>query len=233
MMKIKEIILSNKMFEENLEAIKTFKNPDDPDSTPVMAKNMTKKEMEEYDLYLVIDKKIFGYDIGGTFLVTGMKFKRDGGLEVNVPKTQRYDGKIHIPSNRSGTKFILSKGPDTSPSIPIETYVASSLFHRGINEGKEVFFEGEMSEIHASLPKSWKHPEIVWASTSLKNKSKLILINHDNNKLDFLAQVPVPKMENKFPRISSWEIWNQNGCSKKIEDIKQADEYFKIWDKKN
>jgi hypothetical protein len=117
----------------------TNKNIPQPDKsvTPSNAQNMSKKDMEEYDLYLVVDKKTFGFNIGGTFLVTGMKFKPDGGLMVKVPKQQRGSGEIFIPSNRAGTKFILSKGPDSGPSVPVDTHVAVTLFNRGINEGKQ------------------------------------------------------------------------------------------------
>lgn len=138
-MKFNEIF-NSKLTEADKQTNGKWHNPPEgEDNTPVTtanAQNMSKKDMEEYDLYLVIDKKTFGFNIGGTFLVMGMKFKPDGGLEVRVPKTQRADGKIYIPSNRSGTKFVLSKGPDTGPSIPVDTHVASSLFNRGINEGK-------------------------------------------------------------------------------------------------
>lgn len=142
-MKFNEIFSHVKLTEADKQTNGKWHNPPEgDDNTPVTtvnAKDMTKKDMEEYDLFLVIDKKTFGFNIGGTFLVMGMKFKPDGGLEVRVPKTQRADGKIYIPSNRSGTKFVLSKGPDTGPSIPVDTHVASSLFNRGINEGKELF----------------------------------------------------------------------------------------------
>lgn len=138
-MKFNEIF-NSKLTEADKQSNGKWHNPppegEDHHLTSANAKNMTKKEMEEYDLYLVVDKKSFGFNIGGTFLVMGMKFKPDGGLEVKVPKTQRADGKIYIPSNRSGTKFVLSMGPDTGPSIPVDTHVASSLFNRGINEGK-------------------------------------------------------------------------------------------------
>jgi len=138
-MKFNEIF-NSKLTEADKQSNGKWHNPppkgDEPELTSANAKNMTKKEMEEYDLYLVVDKKTFGFNIGGTFLVMGMKFKPDGGLEVKVPKTQRADGKIYIPSNRAGTKFVLSMGPDTGPSIPVDTHVASSLFNRGINEAK-------------------------------------------------------------------------------------------------
>lgn len=144
-MKFNEIF-KTKLSEADKQTNGKWHNPPEgEDNTPVTsanAKDMSKKDMEEYDLYLVIDKKTFGFNIGGTFLVMGMKFKPDGGLEVRVPKTQRADGKIYIPSNRSGTKFVLSKGPDTGPSIPVDTHVASSLFNRGINEN--AIFEAQL-----------------------------------------------------------------------------------------
>lgn len=122
--------------QEDKERRLMTKTPVQPVTT-ANANNMTKKQMEEYDLYLVVDKKTFGFNVGGTFLVTGMKYKPDGGLMVKVPKQQRGSGEIFIPSNRSGTKFILSKGPDSGPSVPVDTHVAITLFNRGINEGKE------------------------------------------------------------------------------------------------
>lgn len=151
--------------------------------TTANASSMSKKEMEEYDLYLVVDKKTFGFNVGGTFLVTGMKFKPDGGLMVKVPKSQRPSGEIFIPSNRSGTKFILSKGPDSGPSVPVDTHVAVTLFNRGINEGKEKnLTESVMSELESALPRAWKNSEVVWAGRGKQTNAKIIVINHDGNK---------------------------------------------------
>ena len=158
-MKFNEIF-NSKLNEADKQTNGKWQNPPEgEDNTPVTsanAQNMSKKDMEEYDLYLVIDKKTFGFNIGGTFLVMGMKFKPDGGLEVRVPKIQRADGKIYIPSNRSGTKFVLSKGPDTGPSVPVDTHVASSLFNRGINENKieileKNLYESKMAELDMIL----------------------------------------------------------------------------------
>lgn len=191
--------------------------------TSMNAKTMSRKQMEEYDLYLVVDKKIFGFNIGGSFLVTGMKYKPDGGLMVKVPKQQRASGEIYIPSNRAGAKFILSKGPDSGPSIPVDTHVAITLFNRGINEGKENdklinkkdLSESKMSELHAVLPKSWKNPKIYYATKStIGTEAALVIVQHDDNKFNVIT---------KLPNKDGWEV--------NYTPISDPEEFIKVTNK--
>ena len=136
-MKFNELFKTRLTEKTELAKQKDELKHDDPSIVPSAEdeKEFSKKDHEGHHVWLVVDKR-FGFNIVGKFYVLGIHSKRDG-IEVDVDKRIKSSGKIFIPFNRSGTKFVSFDGLEDSTPAPIAAHDVFKLFHKGLNEGKK------------------------------------------------------------------------------------------------
>lgn len=186
------------------------------------AKEMSKNDLKGHDVWLLVDKR-FGFGITGKFFVTDIKLRKDG-IEVYVDKRQKESGKIFVPSHRSGTEFVLFKGPDSGEPIHIDTYDAFKMFSRGMNEGMTLQ-EGKMSELSLALPKKWKDPEVVWSGVGKNTAAKYAIVKHDGECFNIF--VKRESLTGSYPNDLDWHLTPYNSekmgtieTYKSLEDAK-------------